>query len=107
MPNLKESVPEIRVPETRQIFVFFFSPNNIYMRMQIMFLCTTQVALSLCLHTIYGKIEENMTDGHKNFFQLLVLYFLSDTSLTIIYQYSLIEQSLILSWLLDQSYIFT
>ena len=79
IPNLKEitpAVPEIRVPETHQIFFvfsFFFAPNN-------KFVCKVsscapistkfgaQVALpkpyiSTKFGTICSKIEENMSDS--------------------------------------------
>ena len=78
IPNLKEiapAVPEIRVPETRQIFFvfFFFAPNNKSVRK----LCScapismkfgAQVALpkpyiSTKFGTICSKIEENMSDS--------------------------------------------
>ena len=78
IPNLKEialAVPEIRVPETRQIFFifFFFAPNN----KSVWKLCScapistkfsAQVALpkpyiSTKFDTICSKIEENMNDG--------------------------------------------
>ena len=80
IPNLKEiapAVPEIRVPETRQIFfmffLFFFTPNNKSVRK----LCSrapistkfgAQVALPKPyifpkFGTIFSKIEETMSDS--------------------------------------------
>ena len=85
IPNLKEiapAVPEIRVPETRQIFsvfflfflfFFFFTPNN----KCVCKLCScapismkfgAQVVLpkpyiSTKFGTICSKIEENMSDS--------------------------------------------
>ena len=80
--NLKEIapvVPEIRVPETRWIFFvfFFFAPNNKSVRN----LCSCApismkfgAQVTLHLHKICSKIEENMSDSRLPE-KLLVLSF--------------------------------